>query len=535
MLEDVVESWSERVKRLNVLLWLTIFGSVACLLFLIVWFLVSFVLSEEPELRIVFISILCLPVPYLLFYLVSIKKGFSFFRRRRLRKRLAAIPANAHPRRKAEAARDWLPFGRGSFTGGINISLAGERDVNWLKFTEAENRVRIGTGKGFDILLLVEKGPLNFVSGELPGAGSWLCASSQLVEEMEGDELVTPIIHELFHRETGELKARNTAMDLYNLGTFATAFVVYYICVALVMSSVPTGWAAPQLPLFAFLVLVLWVAIKLCARFALAYLFPIRSCVAADEYAGYLTADPLSVARALVRSLKFSVGKWTSKNFPADWNGYLLSFMFVPLTRGRRKIDGQVERIEALRVDPERDHESLAPEIEKMNRGIEALAGEAEALYGKMRSKRSGRLSTAIVYLLLFASVLVVLGIGTRGNFLPVRLYLDWVRGGANTQAAEPSESGRTVFIYGSPGGAAGEAYYLSPADITVTVGETVTWINEDERDHIIEGGEIPRSPAIRPGESYSVTINRSGSFVYYAPEDAGGGIGPRGEVHAFY
>jgi len=170
-----------------------------------------------------------------------------------------------------------------------------------------------------------------------------------------------------------------------------------------------------------------------------------------------------------------------------------------------------------------------------MNRRIEEITEEVGTLYERQRSQPSGRLGAAVAYTVLFATIAVVLVIGTGKNFLPVRLFLDWTQGGPNTAVEAPDAAGHTVTIYGSGGDGAGAYLYLSPGYLSITVEETVTWVNEDTREHVIEGDGIPRSPVLEPGGEYSVRINRSGRFSYRVLDGSGEEEELEGEVYAYY
>lgn len=56
--------------------------------------------------------------------------------------------------------------------------------------------------------------------------------------------------------------------------------------------------------------------------------------------------------------------------------------------------------------------------------------------------------------------------------------------------------------------------FAFTPAEITVHVGDTVTWVNGDAESHAVEGGSVS-SPEIRPGESYSKTFNAPEEIAY--------------------
>lgn len=60
----------------------------------------------------------------------------------------------------------------------------------------------------------------------------------------------------------------------------------------------------------------------------------------------------------------------------------------------------------------------------------------------------------------------------------------------------------------------------FTPSQITVTKGGTVTWTNNDNTTHTVVddlsnvGG--PHSGDIAPGQTYSFTFNKTGSFQYH-------------------
>jgi plastocyanin len=59
--------------------------------------------------------------------------------------------------------------------------------------------------------------------------------------------------------------------------------------------------------------------------------------------------------------------------------------------------------------------------------------------------------------------------------------------------------------------------YKFVPKEITVDVGDTVTWTNEDSADHnAIAEDDSFRTPTFGEGETASVTIEKAGSFPYF-------------------
>ncbi len=80
------------------------------------------------------------------------------------------------------------------------------------------------------------------------------------------------------------------------------------------------------------------------------------------------------------------------------------------------------------------------------------------------------------------------------------------------------------------PGGAGSEMmnevnivdFSYDPAMLTVAVGDTVTWTNNDDVPHTVTAG-TPDSPTgefdsgeIQPGETFSYTFDTAGTFDYY-------------------
>lgn len=59
----------------------------------------------------------------------------------------------------------------------------------------------------------------------------------------------------------------------------------------------------------------------------------------------------------------------------------------------------------------------------------------------------------------------------------------------------------------------------FSPASATVAKGASVTWTNKDSAAHALDpadgSDDGPHSPQLQPGESYTYTFGRPGSFTY--------------------
>lgn len=58
----------------------------------------------------------------------------------------------------------------------------------------------------------------------------------------------------------------------------------------------------------------------------------------------------------------------------------------------------------------------------------------------------------------------------------------------------------------------------FTPSQISVQAGATVTWTNQDDRDHTVtvDYGNGPDSGKIPPGGTYSYTFTNAGSYQYH-------------------
>lgn len=89
---------------------------------------------------------------------------------------------------------------------------------------------------------------------------------------------------------------------------------------------------------------------------------------------------------------------------------------------------------------------------------------------------------------------------------LAVPLY----QGLEQEQQATPAASARSVEAMG---------YKFSPADLTINVGDTVTWTNHDTAPHnivITDGPEKFTSPTLQNGQTFSHTFTQAGKYSYY-------------------
>ena len=84
-----------------------------------------------------------------------------------------------------------------------------------------------------------------------------------------------------------------------------------------------------------------------------------------------------------------------------------------------------------------------------------------------------------------------------------------------NTQVKPPA--GGTTGPDFKPAAVTIKDFAFSPETLTVSIGTTVTWTNEDSVSHIInERRLIFDSGMLARGKSYSFTFNEAGNFEYY-------------------
>jgi plastocyanin len=78
----------------------------------------------------------------------------------------------------------------------------------------------------------------------------------------------------------------------------------------------------------------------------------------------------------------------------------------------------------------------------------------------------------------------------------------------------------------GSSGGSRGSGpteqvtirdFAFDPPDLSVAVGTTVTWTNEDDTTHTVTGtdSDVIASPDLDQGDTYSVTFGQVGTYHY--------------------
>jgi plastocyanin len=96
----------------------------------------------------------------------------------------------------------------------------------------------------------------------------------------------------------------------------------------------------------------------------------------------------------------------------------------------------------------------------------------------------------------------------------PAAKSSDWPDGGTpkkssakkDTSASAPAASGaKAVQIKG---------FAFGPSNVTVKVGQKVTWTNQDDAPHTVTGGELD-SGTLAKGASFSFTPTKAGAIAY--------------------
>jgi plastocyanin len=87
----------------------------------------------------------------------------------------------------------------------------------------------------------------------------------------------------------------------------------------------------------------------------------------------------------------------------------------------------------------------------------------------------------------------------------------------ANTPAESAPAEGAPAEAEAAPGAVAMKGIRFLPGDITVKVGDTITWTNEDPVDHDAvdeEGGKF-KSELFGKGETFEYTAEEAGTINY--------------------
>ena len=119
-----------------------------------------------------------------------------------------------------------------------------------------------------------------------------------------------------------------------------------------------------------------------------------------------------------------------------------------------------------------------------------------------------------VVGLLIIAAALAVMTVGksdkNETSSKPTDTMPSMQQNETKTDSDKPA-SQNTVTI---------SNYAFSPQKITVKVGTTVTWTNQDAIEHTVtadtESPDAPKSGLIAKGQTYSFTFNKAGTYGYH-------------------
>lgn len=87
--------------------------------------------------------------------------------------------------------------------------------------------------------------------------------------------------------------------------------------------------------------------------------------------------------------------------------------------------------------------------------------------------------------------------------------------------------SGPTAATTAAPAEVSLKSFAFAPKELTVTVGTTVTWKNEDSVAHTVTAGQrgspsgLFDSGELAPGETFSFTFSQAGTYPYFCAAHA--------------
>ena len=130
------------------------------------------------------------------------------------------------------------------------------------------------------------------------------------------------------------------------------------------------------------------------------------------------------------------------------------------------------------------------------------------------------RLVLVIALLALLAGALAAsaCGGGTKAKATPAATAKATTQ--ATQAAATPKATAQATQAAATPGaqGASVDAknFAFEPKTVTIKVGQTVTWTNQDSVTHTVTGDGGIDSGDLSKGESYSKTFDTAGTFNYH-------------------
>ena len=106
-------------------------------------------------------------------------------------------------------------------------------------------------------------------------------------------------------------------------------------------------------------------------------------------------------------------------------------------------------------------------------------------------------------------------------RFLPILLACTALAfagcGGDDEDTAEPASTPAATEQSGDAVTVLMKDIKFEPAEVTVPVGGTVKWVNEDSVDHnaVAKEGDVPKSELFGKGGSYEATFEEAGTIEY--------------------
>jgi amicyanin len=141
---------------------------------------------------------------------------------------------------------------------------------------------------------------------------------------------------------------------------------------------------------------------------------------------------------------------------------------------------------------------------------------------GHMKNTKKLLLGAAVAATLL----IVAFAVSATGNNTAESDLVSPASNGSAATNSEPSSTTSNQAPAGndtsvsSPASIQIKDYAFGPAILTIKVGDTVTWTNQDAARHdvVMENGaaEGPNSELLAQGESYSYTFTKEGVYDYY-------------------
>lgn len=116
------------------------------------------------------------------------------------------------------------------------------------------------------------------------------------------------------------------------------------------------------------------------------------------------------------------------------------------------------------------------------------------------------------IYIVIVAVIVIAGGIGL---YAALRGNKNNSNGMSNMNMLHTSNSSQSV----TTDAVTMQNFAFSPANITVKVGTTVTWTNEDSTVHTVtetDGQDGPKSGDVGQGSSYSFTFKKAGTYHYH-------------------